>query len=136
MIKVTTTSPQVIYFICYKILDLTKGERNRSLNFPTSPISLLSSFLFLFLLSFSPMASSSATPPAGSTPPLTTGEHPKTLAARSTVSIEAVVDVPVVPPSILGEAADPREGFVFPLMDPWYEIFLYFPASPLISLPS
>uniref|UniRef100_A0A2N9IJU8 Aminotransferase-like plant mobile domain-containing protein n=1 Tax=Fagus sylvatica TaxID=28930 RepID=A0A2N9IJU8_FAGSY len=75
------------------------------------------------------MASSSATPPAGSTPPLTIGEHPKTPKVRSTASIEAVVDVPVVPPSILGEAADPREGFVFLLVDPWYEIFSLFPCK-------
>uniref|UniRef100_A0A2N9HT29 Reverse transcriptase Ty1/copia-type domain-containing protein n=1 Tax=Fagus sylvatica TaxID=28930 RepID=A0A2N9HT29_FAGSY len=40
------------------------------------------------------MASSSTTPPAGSASPLTTGERSGTLAAASTTSIEAVVDVP------------------------------------------
>uniref|UniRef100_A0A2N9IL47 Aminotransferase-like plant mobile domain-containing protein n=1 Tax=Fagus sylvatica TaxID=28930 RepID=A0A2N9IL47_FAGSY len=65
------------------------------------------------------MASSSTTSPAGSTPPLTTDEHPKALATGSTASTKMVVDVPVAPPSVPGEATDPREGFVFPLVDPW-----------------
>jgi hypothetical protein len=87
------------------------------------------------------MASSSTIPPAGSAPPLTTGEQSETPAAAPAASTEAVVDVPmapsstlgeavsVAPPFISGEANDPREGFVFPLVDPWYEIFHLFPCK-------
>uniref|UniRef100_A0A2N9FHF1 Aminotransferase-like plant mobile domain-containing protein n=1 Tax=Fagus sylvatica TaxID=28930 RepID=A0A2N9FHF1_FAGSY len=65
------------------------------------------------------MASSSTTSPAGSTPPLITGEQSKNPAVGSTASAEAVEDVPVAPPSIPGEAINLRKGFVFPLVDPW-----------------
>ena len=55
------------------------------------------------------------------------------------MSTEAVVDASAVRPSASGEATlvapspfsdefgDPREGFVFPLMDPWYESSPLFP---------
>ena len=61
-------------------------------------------------------------------------------------STEAMVDASAVRPSASGEATpvapspfsdesgDPREGFVFPLMDPWYESFPLFPLGLLISL--
>ena len=39
------------------------------------------------------------------------------------------MDVPVAPPFVPGEVADPREGLVFPLVYPWYEISLLFPCK-------
>jgi hypothetical protein len=54
------------------------------------------------------------------------------------VSTKTVVDAPVAPPPVPGEATlvapspvsdetdDPRKGFVFPLMNPWYESSLLF----------
>jgi hypothetical protein len=54
-------------------------------------------------------------------------------------STEAMVDAPVAPPPVLGEstpaapssvsgeAEDPREGFAFPLIDPWYASSPLFP---------
>jgi hypothetical protein len=83
------------------------------------------------------MASSSTIPPAGSAPPLTTGEQSETPAASTEVMVDAPVApsstlgeaVYVAPPFISGEANDPREGFVFPLVDPWYEIFHLFPCK-------
>jgi hypothetical protein len=59
--------------------------------------------------------------------------------AVSTVSTEAVVDAsavcssapdevtPVAPSPFPDETDDPREGFVFPLVDPWYESSPLFP---------
>ena len=64
-------------------------------------------------------------------------------------STEAVVDTPVAPSSapseatpvalssISGETNDPREGFIFPLVDPWYKISPLFPCKSLdFSFPS
>jgi hypothetical protein len=75
------------------------------------------------------MASSSLIPPTGSTPPLIIGEHPKTPAAGSTTSAKTKVGVPIAPPSVPGEATNPREGFIFPLLDLWYEISSLFPCK-------
>ena len=63
------------------------------------------------------MAYSFSIPPAGSAPPLTIGERSETPIVGSTALTETVVDVPVAPPSIFGDANDPKEGFVFPLVD-------------------
>ncbi len=58
-------------------------------------------------------------------------------------STEVVVDAPVAPQFVPGEATpvapssissetnDPREGFVFPLVDPWYKISPLFPCKSL-----
>jgi hypothetical protein len=87
------------------------------------------------------MASSSSVPRASPAPPPTTGERSATSGAASTTSTEVVVDAPVAPPSVLGKAAlvapssisgkanDPREGFIFPLVDPWYKISPIFPCK-------
>uniref|UniRef100_A0A2N9H2W2 Aminotransferase-like plant mobile domain-containing protein n=1 Tax=Fagus sylvatica TaxID=28930 RepID=A0A2N9H2W2_FAGSY len=75
------------------------------------------------------MASSSLIPPTGSAPPLIIGEHPKTPAAGSMTSAETKVGVPIAPPSVPGEATNPREGFIFPLLDLWYEISSLFPCK-------
>jgi hypothetical protein len=42
---------------------------------------------------------------------------------------------PVAPSSIFGETNDPREGFVFPLVDPWYESSSLFPPRSFDSFP-
>jgi hypothetical protein len=43
---------------------------------------------------------------------------------------------PVAPSSFSDETGDPREGFVFPLVDPWYESSPLFPCKSLdFSLP-
>ena len=61
-------------------------------------------------------------------------------------STEAVVDASTVRSFVPGgatpmalspfsnESGDPREGFIFPLMDPWYESSPLFPLGLLISL--
>ena len=61
-------------------------------------------------------------------------------------STEAMVDAPVAPPPVpgearpaapsfvSGEAEDLREGFVFPLIDPWYASSLYSPLGLWIFL--
>ena len=61
-------------------------------------------------------------------------------------STEAVVDALAVRSSVPGgatpvalspffdESGDPKEGFIFPLMDPWYESSPLFPLGLLISL--
>uniref|UniRef100_A0A2N9G0K2 Aminotransferase-like plant mobile domain-containing protein n=1 Tax=Fagus sylvatica TaxID=28930 RepID=A0A2N9G0K2_FAGSY len=79
------------------------------------------------------MASSSFTPSVSPSPPSSTGERPEIPLAASKASTEAVVDATAVCPSFPGEATsvappsfsdetgDPREGFVFPLVDPWSE---------------
>jgi hypothetical protein len=81
------------------------------------------------------MASSSIIPPMSSTSPSTIGEHSQTLMAGPTVSTEAVADVPTALPSSSGEASDPREGFVFPLVNPWYESSPWF-LSTYFDVPS
>ena len=77
------------------------------------------------------MASSSSVPPASPVPQPTIGERSGIPGAASTMSTEVVVDALVVPSSapgevtpvasssISGKSNDPREGFVFPLVDPW-----------------
>ena len=85
------------------------------------------------------MASSSSKVPVG--PPLqpSTGEGLEPSLTAPVASTEAMVDVPVASPpvpgesvlappsSVSGEAEDLREGFAFPLIDPWYM------SSPLFS---
>uniref|UniRef100_A0A2N9FSG1 Aminotransferase-like plant mobile domain-containing protein n=1 Tax=Fagus sylvatica TaxID=28930 RepID=A0A2N9FSG1_FAGSY len=85
------------------------------------------------------MASSSSTISVG--PPLqpSTGEGLETPSVVIAASTEAMVDAPVAPPlvpgeatlaapsSISGEAEDLREGFAFPLIDPWYASSPLFP---------
>ena len=141
MIRAPTTSPQAFISAVIKPLFCQK-ERKRT-NLWTSSLTDFSLLLHLlsFLFPSLPMASSSSVPPVGSAPPLTTGERSETLAAGSTAPAEAVVDalvalpsfsseaVFVVPPSFFDEANDPREGFVFPLVDPWYEISPLFPCK-------
>ena len=85
------------------------------------------------------MASSYSTPPVSPTPPPTIGEGSGIPVAASTASTEAMVDTPVVrpsvpgevtpvaPSSVSGEAEDLREGFSFPLIDPWYASSPLFP---------
>jgi hypothetical protein len=82
---------------------------------------------------------SSSTAPVG--PPLQpdTGEGLETPLVVPAASTEAMVDAPVAPPSVPsestpaapssdpGEAEDLREGFVFPLIDPWYTSSPLFP---------
>ena len=92
------------------------------------------------------MASSSSTTPVNLTPQLGTGERSETPGAALAASTEAVVDASAVRSSVPGgatpvalspfsdESGDPREGFVFPLMDPWYESSPLFPLGLLISL--
>ena len=89
------------------------------------------------------MASSSSMPPVSPTPQPNTGEWSGVPTAASTASTEAVVGAPVAPSSALGEATlvapssisgetnDPKEGFVFPLVDPWFEISSLFPCKSL-----
>ncbi len=89
------------------------------------------------------MASPSSTTPVGPTSQPNTGERSKTPAVVPAASTEIVVDAPVAPPPVLGEATpvapssvsdetnDPRESFVFPLMDPWYESSPLFPPRSL-----
>jgi hypothetical protein len=85
------------------------------------------------------MASSSSKVLVG--PPLepSTGEGLETPPAVPATSTKAVVDAPVAPPPVLGEstsaapssvsgeAEDLREGFAFPLIDPWYASSPLFP---------
>ena len=108
MIKVTTTGPQVIYFICYKILDLTKGERNKSLNFPTSPISLLSSFL------------------CNSSGRLYPSTHHQRAPKDPSSGVHSVHrgggGRPCGSSLHFRRSCQPEGGFIFPLVDPWYEI--------------
>ena len=63
-------------------------------------------------------------------------DAPLTVPAASTEAmVDALVAPPPVsgeatlaaPPSIFGEAEDSREGFVFPLIDPWYTSSPLFP---------
>uniref|UniRef100_A0A2N9IBE5 Aminotransferase-like plant mobile domain-containing protein n=1 Tax=Fagus sylvatica TaxID=28930 RepID=A0A2N9IBE5_FAGSY len=89
------------------------------------------------------MASSSSMPPISPTPQPSTGERSGVPAAASTTSTEAVVGAPMAPSSAPGEATpvapssisgktnDPKEGFVFPLVDPWFEISSLFPCKSL-----
>ena len=89
------------------------------------------------------MASPSSTTPVNLTSQPSTGERSKTPVVVPAASTEAMVDAPVAPPPVLGEAPpvapsfgsdetdDPREGFVFPLMDPWYESSPLFPPRSL-----
>uniref|UniRef100_A0A2N9H5E6 Aminotransferase-like plant mobile domain-containing protein n=1 Tax=Fagus sylvatica TaxID=28930 RepID=A0A2N9H5E6_FAGSY len=77
------------------------------------------------------------------TPQPSTGERSETTGAVSMASTEVVVDAPVAPQFVPGEATpvapssissetnDPREGFVFPLVDPWYKISPLFPCKSL-----
>ena len=85
------------------------------------------------------MASSSSTIPVG--PPFrpSTGEGLETPSVVPAASTEAMVDALVAPPlvpgeatpaapsSVSGEAEDLREGFAFPLIDPWYASSPLFP---------
>uniref|UniRef100_A0A2N9H7D7 Uncharacterized protein n=1 Tax=Fagus sylvatica TaxID=28930 RepID=A0A2N9H7D7_FAGSY len=85
------------------------------------------------------MASSSSTIPVG--PPLqpSAGKGLEPLLTVPAASTEAMVDAPVAPPpvpgestpaapsSVLGEAEDLREGFAYPLIDPWYSSSPLFP---------
>jgi hypothetical protein len=85
------------------------------------------------------MASPSSTVPAGPTPQSSKGERSETPAAVPAASTETVVGAPVAlspvpggatpvaPSSVSDEVDDPREGFVFPLIDPWYESSPLFP---------
>jgi hypothetical protein len=82
---------------------------------------------------------SSSTAPVG--PPLqpSTGEGLEAPPVVPAASTEALVDAPVAPPpvpgeatpaappSVSGEAEDSREGFVFPLLDPCYTSSPLFP---------
>ena len=84
------------------------------------------------------MASSSAAPVG---PPLqpSTGEGLEAPPMVPAASTEALVDAPVAPPlvpgeatpaappSVSGETEDSREGFAFPLLDPWYTSSPLFP---------
>jgi hypothetical protein len=87
------------------------------------------------------MASSSSRVPVG--PPLqpNTGEGLETPPVVPAASTEAMVDAPMAllpvpgestpaaPSSISGEAEDLREGFAFPLIDPWYASSPLFPPK-------
>uniref|UniRef100_A0A2N9EQD5 Aminotransferase-like plant mobile domain-containing protein n=1 Tax=Fagus sylvatica TaxID=28930 RepID=A0A2N9EQD5_FAGSY len=85
------------------------------------------------------MASSSSKVPVGPSPQPSTGEGPEPPLTVPVASTEAMVDVPVASPpapgesvpappfSVSGEAEDPREGFAFPLLDPWYTSSPLFP---------
>jgi hypothetical protein len=89
------------------------------------------------------MASSSSTIPVS--PPLqpSIGEGLGTPSAAPAASTEAMVDAlvappavsgkatPAAPPSVSDETVDLREGFVFPLIDPWYESSPLFPPRAL-----
>uniref|UniRef100_A0A2N9HX07 Aminotransferase-like plant mobile domain-containing protein n=1 Tax=Fagus sylvatica TaxID=28930 RepID=A0A2N9HX07_FAGSY len=89
------------------------------------------------------MASSSSTIPVSPSPQPATGEGSWIPVAASTTSTEAVVDTSAVRSSAPGEATlvapssfsdetdDLREGFVFPLVDPWYESSPLFPPRSL-----
>ena len=89
------------------------------------------------------MASSSSMPPVNPTPQPSKGERSGVPVAALTASTEVVVDAPmapssapdeatlVTPSSISGETNDPKEGFIFPLVDPWYEISPLFPYKSL-----
>jgi hypothetical protein len=87
-----------------------------------------------------------ASPPSatlvGPTSQPSTGERSETSASVPAASTETVVDAPVVPLLVPGEATpvapssvsdetdDLKEGFVFPLMNPWYESSpLFLPRS-------
>jgi hypothetical protein len=84
------------------------------------------------------MASSSTAPVGPSLQP-STGEGLEAPPAVPAASTEAMVDVPVASPpvpgesvpappsSVSGEAEDLREGFAFPLIDPWYTSSPLFP---------
>ena len=88
------------------------------------------------------MASSSSAPMG---PPLqpNSGEGLEAPPLAPVASTEVVVDAPmapssaldeatpVTPSSISGETNDPKEGFIFPLVDPWYEISPLFPYKSL-----
>ena len=95
------------------------------------------------------MVSSSSTIPVR--PPLQpdTGEGLETPLAILAASIEAMVDAPVAlppvlgestlaaPSSVSGEAEDLREGFAFPLINPWYASSpLFLPRSVDFSFPT
>ncbi len=95
------------------------------------------------------MASSSSTTPVSPTPQPSIGERSETPEAVPTASTEAVVGTPVAlspvpgeatpvaPSSVSDEADDPREGFVFSLIDPWYESSpLFHPRSFDFSFPA
>jgi hypothetical protein len=85
------------------------------------------------------MASSSSTTPISLTLQPGIGERSETSLAVPAASTEAVVGVAEAPPSVPGEATpvapssvsdetdNPKEGFVFPLVDPWYESSPLFP---------
>uniref|UniRef100_A0A2N9FRX1 Aminotransferase-like plant mobile domain-containing protein n=1 Tax=Fagus sylvatica TaxID=28930 RepID=A0A2N9FRX1_FAGSY len=89
------------------------------------------------------MASSSSMIPVS--PPLqpSIGEGLGTPSAAPAASTEAMVDAlvappavsgkatPAAPPSVSDETVDLREGFVFPLIDPWYESSPLFPPRAL-----
>jgi hypothetical protein len=85
------------------------------------------------------MASSSSTTPVSPSLQPSTGKGLETPSVVPAASTETMVDAPTTLPPVLGEATlmapssifdeteDLREGFVFPLIDPWYE------SSPLFS---
>ena len=89
------------------------------------------------------MASSSFTTPVSLSPQPATGEGSGVSMAALTASTEVVVDAsavrssapseatPVAPSSFSDETGDPRDGFVFPLVDPWYESSPLFPPRSL-----
>jgi hypothetical protein len=88
------------------------------------------------------MASSSTTPVSSPLQP-NTGEGLETPSVVPVASTEAMVGAPVAPPTVPGEATpttpssvsdeteDLREGFVFPLIDPWYASSPLFPPRAL-----
>ena len=92
------------------------------------------------------MASSSSATPVSPTPQPGPGERSETTEAAPAASTKAVVNTsavrfsargkatPVAPSPFSDDFGDPREGFVFPLMDPWYESSPLFPLGLLISL--
>ena len=85
------------------------------------------------------MASSSSATPVSPTPQPGPGERSETTEAAPTASTKAVVNTsavrfsargkatPVAPSPFSDDSGDPREGFIFPLMDPWYESSPLFP---------
>uniref|UniRef100_A0A2N9FUH0 Aminotransferase-like plant mobile domain-containing protein n=1 Tax=Fagus sylvatica TaxID=28930 RepID=A0A2N9FUH0_FAGSY len=85
------------------------------------------------------MASSSSKVPVGPSPQPSTDEGLEPSLTVPVASTEAMVDVPVASPpvpgesvpappsSVSGEAEDLREGFAFPLIDPWYTSSPLFP---------
>ncbi len=85
------------------------------------------------------MASSFSTIPVSPPPQPNAGEGLETPLVVPTASTEVMVDAPVAPSAVPGEATsvapssvsgdaeDLREGFVFPLIDPWYASSPLFP---------